>query len=55
MDRAIFFEVFDHNGIWYGTATFEAAQCAGLFPNLSYPIYGRASWATNGWAYIAKR
>jgi hypothetical protein len=35
-----YFEAFDHNNKWIGTATLAATQKAGLFADLRYPYNG---------------
>jgi len=57
MNKVIaYFETFHPvTNQWIGTATYQAANKAGLLADLSYPMYGQASIAPDGWAYRAKQ
>jgi hypothetical protein len=55
MNRIAYYEVFDQHGAWIGTATLAAARKAGLYPDLSYPMFDRVDLASDGWACKAKR
>ena len=50
-----YFEAFDHNNRWIGTATIAAIQKADLFANLSHPYYGSETLGSaTGWACRAR-
>jgi hypothetical protein len=61
MKQVMYYEVFDFNpstcqkDTWRGTATFEAAAKAGLWADLSYPLYGDEAQSVDGWTFRAPR
>jgi hypothetical protein len=56
MNRTAFYEAFascnPFTGLlegWMGTATLETIRKRGLLADLSYPLYGDAALAVDGW------
>lgn len=54
MKQAAYYEAFDDEGRWYGTATLAAITKAGLRADLRYIMYGRENLAVDGWACRAR-
>jgi hypothetical protein len=55
MNDTAFFEAFDHNGVWFGTATLEAILAANLIPDRDCIYWGDKSLGgADGWACKAK-
>lgn len=51
MRQTAYFEAFDYQGRWYGTATHAAIIRAGLLPNLRHSLFGRECLGgADGWA-----
>ncbi|KJC40070.1 hypothetical protein UP09_23780 [Bradyrhizobium sp. LTSP885] len=51
MRQTAYFEAFDYEGRWYGTATHAAIMKARLLPDLRNALPGRESFGgADGWA-----
>jgi hypothetical protein len=54
MEQTSYFEAFDYEGRWKGTATLAAITKAGLQADLKFVLYGRKNLAVDGWACRAR-